>query len=160
KSIVSQVVPTVPFVVAETRIAGARFRPGGSRDAGKNDEGSLSLSYYDPALVKTTFHAKHAGRYQLVMDIAAYENTAPGISDYNRCRLVLKADGRELFSQEYSRHENTPFRHQFDLNWSAVDHELAFDLEPLTPDEKQIRSLAIKINSVAVRGPSDRRFWA
>jgi Protein of unknown function (DUF1592)/Protein of unknown function (DUF1588)/Protein of unknown function (DUF1587)/Protein of unknown function (DUF1585)/Protein of unknown function (DUF1595) len=158
KSIVSQVVPMVPRVVAETKIAGQRFHRAGAGDNEKEDEGPLSLSYYEPASVTSTFHAEHPGRYQLVLDLTAYEKAAFA-SDYNKCRVVFKADGQELFRQEYSRQDNKPFHCQLDVDWSAGEHELAFALEPLTPGERQLRSLAIKIDSVAVRGPWERQFW-
>jgi len=157
KSIVAQVVPMVPSVVAETKIAGQRFRRAGAGGNQKEDEGPLSLSYYEPATVTSTFHAEHPGRYQLVLDLAAYEKTTFG-SDYNKCRVVFRADGQELFRQECSRQENQPFHCQLDLNWSAGKHELAFALEPLTPGARRLRSLTIRIDWVSVRGPWERQF--
>ena len=159
KSIVSQAVPMVPRVVAETKIAGQRFHRAGAGDNEKEDEGPLSLSYYEPASVTSMFHAEHPGRYQLVLDLTAYENVNAFGSDYNKCRVVFKADGHELFRQEYGRQDNKQFHYQLDLDWSAGEHELAFALEPLTPGERQLRSLAIRIDSVAVRGPWERQFW-
>jgi hypothetical protein len=88
-SIVSRAVPMVPRVIAETRIAGRRFQRAGAGDKREKGEGPLSLSYYEPASVTSTFHAEHAGRYQLVLDLTAYERPA-FVSDYNKCRLVFK----------------------------------------------------------------------
>ncbi len=57
KSIVSQAVPMVPRVVAETKIVGQSFHQAfagkdeNAVDHETDDEGSLSLSYYKPALV-------------------------------------------------------------------------------------------------------------
>src|SRR5262249_20612485 len=150
-SIVSQAVPMVPRVIAETQIAGRRFHRAGAGDGQEEGEGPLSLSYYEPASVTRTFHAEHAGRYQLVLDLTAYERPA-FVSDYNKCRLVFKADGQELLRQEYSRQNGKRFCYQLDIDWSAGDHELAFALEPLTPGERRLRSLAITIDSVTVRG--------
>jgi hypothetical protein len=62
KLIVSQVVPIVPRVVAETKIAGQRFHCAGAGENKKGDDGPLSLSYYEPALVTCTVHADHPGR--------------------------------------------------------------------------------------------------
>lgn len=158
KSIVSQAVPTVPRVVAETKIAGRRFHRAGT-DAGKEDrEGPLSLSYYEPSSVTSAFHAEQPGRYQLALDFTAIEKSTFGF-DYNKCRVVFKADGRELFRQEYGRQENKPFHYQLDVDWSAGQHELEFTVEPLTPGERRLRSFAIRIDSVLVRGPLERRFW-
>ncbi|APW59097.1 DUF1592 domain-containing protein [Paludisphaera borealis] len=156
KSIVVQAVPVVPRVVPETKIAGRRFRRAG--DDEKKDEGPLPLSYYEPASIASTFHAEHPGRYQLVLNLTATDKEAFG-ADYNKCRVVFKADDRELFRQEFSRQDEKPFHTQLDLDWSAGEHELAFVLEPLTRDEKRLRSLTIRIDSVDVRGPWERRFW-
>jgi hypothetical protein len=158
KTIVSQVVPMVPRVVAETKITGQRFHRAGAGDSKKEDEGPLSLSYYEPASVTSSFHVEHPGRYQLVLDLTAYEKGG-NTFDYNKCRVVFKADGQELYRQEYSRQDNKSFHSQLDVDWSKGDHELAFTLEPLTPGERQIRSLAIRVDSVVVRGPLEREFW-
>ena len=162
KSIVTQAVPTASEVVVETKIAGQRFHSPNGVDLKKESHGAISLSYYQPALATSTFHAEHPGRYQLVLDLTPREMEAFG-RDSNQCRVRFKVDGQELFQRDFSRHENVPFHHQFyqlELDLSAGEHELAFTLEPLTPDEKQLRNLEIRINSVVVRGPLERQFWA
>ena len=45
------------------------------------------------------------------------------------------------------------------MDWPAGDHELAFELQPLTPDEKQTRTLSMQITSVTVRGPMAKEYW-
>ncbi len=157
-SIVSQVVPVVPLVIAETKIAGRRFRRAGAAAGELVGEGSLSLSYYVPASVASTFHAEHPGRYQLVLDVTAGGRMAFG-TDYNKCRVVFKADGQELLRRDFSQQEEKPYNDVLDVEWSAGEHELSLTVEPLTPAERQLRSLEIKVDSVAVRGPDDRRFW-
>lgn len=163
KSIVSQAVPMVPRVVAETKIVGQGFHGAIAVEYETNvrhepaDEGSLSLSYYKSALATSTFQAEHPGRYKLVLDLMA--GATLGGPDYNKCRLAFKVDGQELFQKEFSRQEKMPFHHQLDLDWSAGEHELAFTVEPLTPGEEQLRYLEIRINSVVVQGPLERQFW-
>ncbi|MGO9470636.1 MAG: DUF1592 domain-containing protein [Isosphaeraceae bacterium] len=158
KSVVSQSVPTTSRIVAEKLIPGRRFRTAGggappaTAKAGRSD-GALSLSYYEPAAVSTVFKAEHAGRYQLVVDLSANEKFVDNAFDLNRCRLVFKVDGKERLSREYSRQEGKPFHDEIEQDWQAGEHQLAFDLKPLTPGAKQVRSLAIRILSVAVRGP-------
>ncbi len=164
KAIVSQSVPTTSRIVAEKLIPGRRFRSTGggagaspaSAKAGRND-GALSLSYYEPATVSTVFKAEHAGRYQLVVDLSANEKYVDNAFDRNRCRLVFKVDGQERLSREYTRQEGKPFHDEIEQEWQTGEHQLAFDLKPLTPGEKQVRSLAIRILSVAVRGPLDAK---
>jgi Protein of unknown function (DUF1592)/Protein of unknown function (DUF1588)/Protein of unknown function (DUF1587)/Protein of unknown function (DUF1585)/Protein of unknown function (DUF1595)/Cytochrome C oxidase, cbb3-type, subunit III len=157
-SVVGQAVPVVPRVIAETKIAGQRFRRAGAGDHEKGNDGPLSLSYYEPASVTSTYHAKQPGQYQLVLNLTIYDRLAFG-SDYNKCRLVFKTDGRELFRQEFSRQDETQFHVELDHDWSVGDHKLEFVLLPLTPGERRLRSLTVRIDSVAVRGPRERQFW-
>ena len=165
KSIVSQAVPMVSGVVAERKIGGQRFRREGvginKNDGGINEnekDGPLSFSYYEPASVKNMFHTEQPGRYQLVVHLVAQAKPAVG-SDFNRCRVILKADDHELLREEYIQHDEKPFQYQIDVEWAAGKHELDFTLEPLTPGERRLKYLAIRIDSVTVRGPLERQFW-
>jgi hypothetical protein len=157
RSIVSQSVPTVPWVPAEKRIPGQRFKPAGDAAATTGD-GFLPLSYYKPATVTHTFKAEHTGRYQLLLDLTANETFVDGVFDYNKCRLTLKADGKVLHQQEYSRQGGKPYRYELDADWKTGDHELTLELEPLTK-EKQIRSLTLRVVAVTVRGPLEKEHW-
>jgi len=159
RTIVSKAVPMVPAVPAERIIEGKHFRRGG-RDAGsETNRGPLSLSYYDAASVAKTFTVQRAGRYQILLDLTANERYVDSQFDYNKCRLVFKADGEELHNREYTREGGKAFHYEFDRDWPAGEHEMVFELEPLTPDQKQVRSLTIRIDSVTVRGPLDERDW-
>ena len=155
RSVVSQAVPTTSAVVAEKRIAGRRFRERG----GEGGEGPLALSYYKPATAADEFRAEHSGHYQLVLDVTANEKYVDGVFDYNKCRLAFKVDGVKLLDEEFTRQGGRPFRYQFDQDWKAGKHELVFELKPLTPTEKQTRSLTLRINSVSVRGPLGKEHW-
>ena len=117
------------------------------------------MSYYEPASVSNSFQVEHAGQYQLVLDLSANEKYVDNQFDYNKCRVIFRVDGQEMFQQEYTRQENKPFHYEFDRNWQAGAHDLAFELKPLTPDEKRVRSLTMRINSVTVRGPQERKYW-
>ena len=157
KSIVSRSVPVVPRVVPEIKITGQQFRRAGSSEA-KLREGPISLSYDEPATVTKTYHVDHAGHYQLVLDLTVTE-VAASRPYYNRCRVVLKSDGKELFSQEFTRQESLPFQRQLNVDWTAGDHELSIVLEPVKPGERQLGRQSITFHSVTVRGPWDRQFW-
>src|SRR5262249_17473921 len=91
--------------------------------------------------------------------LTANERYVDNMFDYNRCLLVLVADGEVLLSQEFSRQEGRAFHFPFDLEWSSGKHDLSLELKPLTPDEKQIRPLSLRIGSVTVRGPLEKQFW-
>src|SRR5262245_40763970 len=152
RSIVSRAVPAVPWVVAENRIPGGRF----GRAAGA---GPLPLSYYKPATVAHTVRVEHAGRYQLLVDLTANETYVDGVFDYNKCRLLFKVDGKVLLDQEYSRQGGKPYHYELDQDWKAGKHELTFELQPLTPKARQVRSLTLRSVAVTVRGPLAREHW-
>ncbi len=72
---------------------------------------------------------------------------------------MLKADGEELLRREFTRQDGKPFRFEFDRDWKAGPHTLTVEVQPLTPKEKQVRSLSIRIQSATLRGPADEKFW-
>ena len=158
--IVAKAVPTTSRVVAEKILPGCLFqRSGGIAAAGAKTVGPLSLSYYDSTSVSCTFRAEHTGQYRLILDLAATERFVDGVFDYNKCRLAFKVDGQELVRREYSRQDGKSYRYEVDRDWKAGPHELTFEVAPLTPGEKRVRSLALRINSVTVQGPFDSRYW-
>lgn len=184
RSIVVQSVPAGAGVPPEKTIEGNSFRPVDAPntdeadsppdDAATNDEakkalakkrnrnrgrGDLSLSYYQPATVATSLTADHAGKYQLAVHVSANEKYVDGIFDYNKCSLVFKADGAVLLEKEFVRQEGKSFHFEYDQDWQPGEHQLQFELKPLTPDEKQTRSLTMRIVSVTVRGPLGREHW-
>ena len=150
-AVVGKAVPSAPRVPAERRIPGQKF--------GGQGDGPLRLSYYEPATATHTFAAPHAGRYQLVADLTASERFVDGVFDYNKCRLVFKADGEVLHDAEYTRQGGRPYRLEFDRDWTAGDHMLTFEVKPLTPAEKQVRSLNLRVDAVTVRGPMAPDHW-
>lgn len=158
RTIVAQAVPTVPLAPAEKKLPGRLFVPAGATPP-SGGGGPLALSYYKPAAVSHTFRAEHAGQYQLLVDLTANETYVDGVFDYNKCRLVFKADGKVLADHEYSRQGGKPYHYEFDRDWAAGPHELAFEVTPLTPGEKQVRSLTLRVNAVTVRGPLAEEHW-
>ena len=82
------------------------------------------LSYYARRGRLDTFQAEHAGRYQLLLDFTANERFVDNQFDYNKCRLVFKADGQELHRKEYTREGAKAFHYEFDQDWKAGPHEL------------------------------------
>lgn len=160
KSIVGQAVPTIAGVPPERTVDGKRFRKvtetGEQKDLGK---GELYLSYYEPAALAARYTAPHAGRYQLGLHVSAHEKFVDGVFDYNKCRLTFKADGETLLEQEFSRQDGKSFHFEFDREWQSGEHDLAVELTPLTPDEKQTRTLTLRLISATVRGPMSKEHW-
>ncbi len=139
EKIVAQAVPVVPGVVPEKIIKGKRFRGGNGGANGR--DGTLSLSYYTPASVSNTLSAQWAGKYQLAVDLMATERFVDNVFDYNQCRLIFLVDGRELLRKDFNREGSRYYHFDFDQDWEPGDHQLAFQLQPLTPEP--MRRLAL-----------------
>jgi len=163
KAVVTRAVPSVSRGPAEKIVVGRSFsgEVGASSrtNRGPMSANALTLSYYDRASVSNALKIEHAGGYQLLLDFAANARFVDNQFDYNKCRLVLKADGQELHSKEYSREGGKAFHYEFDQDWKAGDHGLVIEVHPLTPDQKQVRSLTLRLDSVTVRGPMDAKHW-
>ena len=76
------------------------------------------------------------------------EKYVDGVFDYNKCRLIFRVDGVEKLREEYSWEGGKPFHYEYEADWASGDHELVFELQPLTPDEPQNRSLSLQITAV------------
>lgn len=160
KAIVEEAVPKASRVAPEKRIPGNRFSKTGSteRERGRRD-GPLVLSYYEKDSANHTFKVEHTGKYNLLLNLTAAEKFVDNQFDLNKCRFVFKVDDEELVRREFSRESGRPFRFQFDRELSAGEHNLFVEVEPLTPGEKQVRDLNLRIDAVTVRGPDDQKTW-
>lgn len=162
--IITAAVPSVPRVVRERVVAGKQFRGGDAgeaadRDRRQNRRGGLQVSYYQPATVSNTFKAELAGQYQLAVALMINERYVDNVFDYNKCRLVFRVDGKELLREEYGWEGGKPYHYNYTVDWAAGDHELSFELQPLTPDEPQTRTLSLQITAVKVTGPMAPEHW-
>ncbi len=119
----------------------------------------MTLLYYQPATVAAGLTIQHAGKYQLAVHVSANEKYVDGVFDYNKCQLVFKVDGAILLEREFVRQEGKSYHFDFEQDWQASDHSLQFEIKPLTPDEMQTRSLAVRIIAVTVRGPLGQEHW-
>jgi Protein of unknown function (DUF1587)/Planctomycete cytochrome C len=161
--VVTKAVPADSAVPAEKVLWGRSFI-GGDGTSPKatekaKDAGPRSLSYYEAASVTNRFGIEHGGQFQVILDYTADERFVDNKFDYNKCRLIFRADGHELFQHEYTRESGKAFHQEFDQDWIPGEHELVLEVQPLTPDQKQVRSLSLRIDSVTVRGPLDRKYW-
>jgi Protein of unknown function (DUF1592)/Protein of unknown function (DUF1588)/Protein of unknown function (DUF1587)/Protein of unknown function (DUF1585)/Protein of unknown function (DUF1595)/Planctomycete cytochrome C len=154
EKIIAQAVPVVASVPPEQVIPGAQFRSGAEDGAG--GYGPRSLSYYSPAFVTNRFNVAVAGQYQLNADLMVNEKFVDDVFDYNKCLFIFRVDGKELLSKEFSWEGGKPYHFNYDQNWAAGDHQLDFELRPLTPGLAQNRTLSLQITAVTVRGPMAR----
>jgi mono/diheme cytochrome c family protein len=155
RTIVTRAVPAVSHVPVEEEVPGRKFARKGMAANGD----ALSLSYYQTNRVTHRLPVSKPGRYQLQVQVTATEKFVDNQFDYNKARLGFQVDGESLVSQELTRENNRVLRYEFDRTWTAGEHELAFSVDPLTPDQKQVRSLAFRIDSVTVRGPMDGKHF-
>ena len=151
EKIIGKAVPTTGTVVPEQVISGQQFRS--DADGGGKNSGPLSLSYYSPASGTNIFNTPHAGQYQLNLDLMVNEKYVDDVFDYNKCRFVFRVDGKELLRQEFSWEGGKPYHFNYDQTWAAGNHQLDFELRPLTPGVEQARTLSLQITAVTVRGP-------
>jgi hypothetical protein len=137
-------------------VDGRKFRKSQSELEGT---GQLALSYYEPATVSTIVPLEHDGRYKVILELNANERYVDGVNDYNRCRLFFRADGQELARRDFGRQNGKTYRLEFDRDWKNGPHSLTVEIQPLTPGEKRVRSLALNIVAAIIRGPMDERYW-
>jgi len=164
RAIVAQAVPLVSHVVRERRIAPDRFErlEPVSSDSSKarSEQGPASvLSYYEAATAVADLELDQPGRYTIVLDLSANERFVEGENDLNKCRAVFSIGTTELKRQEFTREPGRSFRFEAEQELPAGRHQLSLAVEPLTPGEKQVRSLSLRINSAVVRGPHDEKHW-
>ena len=154
-AIIARAVPMVSRVAPEQVVPGERF----VRAQGESKSpGPRTLSYYEAATAAAAVSVAHDGRYKLILDLTAGERYVDGVNDYNRCRLVFRADGQELARRDFARQEGKPFQFEAERDWKAGRHTLAVEILPLTPGEKQVRSLSLRIVSATIRGPQGEQY--
>ena len=107
-----------------------------------------------------SFKVEHEGNYEIVLNLTSNEKFVDNQFDYNKCRILFKVDGDVLVQKDYTREGGRAFRYDFKRNLKAGNHEFSLELQPLTPDEKQVRSLTMRLDSVVMRGPDDPKFWS
>ncbi|HEV3385401.1 MAG TPA: DUF1592 domain-containing protein [Gemmata sp.] len=158
KSIVAQAVPTAPWVPATKRIVGQQFAIANTKPDGPPD-GPLVLPYMKAAVAKHELKVERAGRYELVLDLTANEKYVDNQFDYNKCRLVFRTGDKVLLDQEFVRQGGKPYLFEFSQDWPAGAQEFSLELIPLTPKERDVRSLTLRIREVIVRGPMAKEHW-
>jgi len=158
RSVVTQALPSQSRVPVERRIPGEQFAPDTSKPS-RPPDGSLTLSYYKAATATHEIQAAHSGHYQLVLDLRANESFVDGQFDYNKCRLIFKSGDKVLLSQEFSRQAGKSYRFELEQDWDAGKQPLTLQVEPLTPNERQVRSLSLAVQAVTVRGPMAKEHW-
>ena len=73
--------------------------------------------------------------------MVAAEQYVDNVFDYNRCKMVFRFDDELLVEREFVRQGNESMSMNFDMDLQAGDHDLVFDVTPLTPEQAQVRYL-------------------
>jgi hypothetical protein len=176
QEIIASCTPAGPTTVAEVPILGRQFivapvapvapasteapsKPAADHPAPIMTGTAVELSYYTPIVVMAKHTVAHAGSYQLTLDLRAVERFVDNQFDYNQCRLVLKTDGEQVFARDFSREGGKPLFYTVDREWTAGEHELSVEIQPIGETRPQIRQLRMSLNAVVVRGPMAEKFW-
>jgi hypothetical protein len=160
KQIVSQAVPEVSRVMAEQVLEGKNFKSlNPTNTPPVLPTGALALSYYEQGSVSNRLQVVHPGKYEVLLNIAAAERYVDNIFDYNKCVLVFKVDGKEIFRREFTREGAKPFTFRFEQEWKPGAHDFVVEVQPVTPGREQVRALTLRLNSVTVRGPFDKEHY-
>lgn len=155
QTIIEQTVPTVTWIVPQQELSGRDFQ-----DAGGQDRGN-SLSSKKATTVKHTARISEPGKYTVHVAVKLH-----GSFDFDPSRytIAFRIDGEERSRNEYGWDENKLFRFQYNEDWPAGDHVLAFELTPLAtpaakdePDAFRISRdptfARFEVSSVRIEGP-------
>ena len=150
ETIVGGALPRMGRVVNERTIPGSDFKR--TEGEGKGD----LLTFYKEATSAHTVKVAKPGDYHLIWEL---EVTGQFDFDPGRCRVTLKADGQERKQQEFGWYSNKRFSLESDHKWSAGEHRLALELHPLTPMDRKVNSLDLRIITARVQGPLEKKEW-
>jgi uncharacterized protein DUF1588/uncharacterized protein DUF1587/uncharacterized protein DUF1592/uncharacterized protein DUF1585/uncharacterized protein DUF1595 len=155
-TIVSRAVPTISSEVPDVTIAGSRFHDAASEQppARRNRDTMLTLPFYKPAALASSFEATHDGSYQISLDLGV-----KGEFDFDpaKCQAVFKLDGKPLLEKEFGW-DNKAFPFHFDAALSQGKHQLEFDLRPLNVAAGGTNTVVMRLVNVTVRGPTEKQF--
>ena len=102
------------------------------------------------------YSADADGDYRFALELAV---DGAFTFDPGRCTVVFKLDDRELLRETYAWQDYKSYHYSYQEHLTAGDHRLSFEIEPLTPPEKQLTSLDFRIVSLKVQGPLDPKYW-
>jgi len=161
QDIVRRAVPQASRMVQEQIIPGRSFQSPAAGGNGDLDEdgGPLALSFHAPVTASNIFKAGQAGKYQLGVDLVVNGRPADNALADNECRVVLKVDNAEQLRREFRSGAGRAHHYDLEMDWAAGNHEIKFELRPLTSNEARRHESSVQITSVTVRGPLAESGW-
>ena len=127
ETIVDRAVPKVSLVMRERTASGRDFRAETGRGNGE------FMNARQAVKVARTFKVDRDASYQLVAEL---EVRGSFDFDPSRCTVICRVDGQEQFTETVAWSERKTLRHESEVNWTAGDHEVSFEIVPLPPVEK------------------------
>ena len=151
ESIVKAAVPTTDRTVPDRLINGDRFR-----EAENGKKNGSRLTFYEETLLGFTQTADHPGDYHVTVEVEVDGNFN---FDPGRCNMIFSVGDQEKLRSEFGWHDSKRFRFEFDDTWQKGDQRLTMKLEPLVPVEQKKNSLDLRLVSVHIQGPFERKYW-
>ncbi|HUR58063.1 MAG TPA: DUF1592 domain-containing protein [Opitutaceae bacterium] len=174
EAIVDKALPKVSRVMRERTATGRDFRAENGRGNGEQ------LSAKVATTVSKTFKIDQAEKYQLVAELEVR-----GSFDFDpaHCKLTCRVDGDTRFVEDIVWSERRTLRHEYDIELTAGDHVVSFEVEPLPAVEvapkaqepipatspesnrrqaggpRPVTSVNVRVASVQVRGPLNPEHW-
>ncbi len=153
KTIVAKAVPTQGKIMPEFQVEGTTFRR-----ADSNDEQVL-LSYYTASSSVAQTEVAVAGSYGIHFKYSGHERYVEGETDANECQLTFKVDGAEVAQRKLGPAAGRDMQQEATCELAAGKHTFTVDLQPLTPEKKQVRSLNVRLDALTLAGPADTAHW-
>jgi hypothetical protein len=125
ETIVDKAVPRVSKIIRERIATGRDFR-------GENGGNGELLTAKRAAKVSRTFTVEHAEKYQVSIELEVR-----GSFDFDpaHCKLICRIDDEEKFVEDVVWTERKTLKHDFEVDWKAGSHVVAFEVVPLAPVE-------------------------
>lgn len=150
--IVNQGVPLVPREPAKQVAWGSKF-------TGPNavmKKGRLRLSFADTASASQAIKVDQAGSYRIVYDL---DIRGDFVFNVGRARAVLKVDGAEVASQEFSYFNEKNFNFESSHKWQPGEHQLSVEVVPTVQGDEKVKPTELIINRVTIEGPLEKNLW-
>lgn len=164
--IAADAVPDTSRVVADHLVTGKSFHRATpttaptTKPAKPSSDGSLSLSFYDPASASASVKLEQTGTYTVVVELVVKGKYAEKGFDHNRSEVAVSIDGAEVHRKEYGWDQKREVHLEFPESWQGGDeHHFEVSLKPLTHDLPHYGEIELQIVSLNVRGPQEREHW-
>ncbi|MEQ1827198.1 MAG: DUF1592 domain-containing protein [Pirellula sp.] len=149
--IVEEAIPKTNLVIPEQRFRATDF-------AGENGSNGDNMRMNKPHRVARTVPIEKPGKYTLdiVLKASGSFDSSP-----QRCNVICKLDGQELFRGEFGWDESKRHPYSFERQWEAGSLRFEFEVTPIALTEKTKEDVfsELDVDSLIVRGPLDRSQW-